>query len=347
MKLLAGAGLLLVLLAGCGGTAAAPTNTASSTTPASSAAPANLKTIKLAFAGIGPETGPPYVADKQGYFAQEGLKMELVSVSGGPEALAALTGGSIDFMQMGSSTLFNAVQKQVPVKALLADEQGMWLYTVFGPKAAKDSGIQADSPADKVAAALKKTRLGITGAGGSQDVWIRIFLNAHGVNPDNDLTITPVGLQKLPSLDAGKIDTFVGSPPEPEIATRSGSVGWNMDQAPEFHGLLFTTIATSKNLIDKDPATVQGFVRAMSKAMKYAQDNNQAAYSIAQAALAPSDADSFKLAWDAEQPLRKGPMPTDDGYQKALTIYNKTAKEPLALPLDQAFAMQFVQAASK
>src|SRR5579859_3296807 len=118
----------LLLLASCGGAAApsvAPTSAAvsspASAKPAASsaapstAAPASAKPAASGAAAAKPQTkltiaapsatltlSPTLIADKKGFFAEQGLAVELVYAGSGSKAAAAVVGGSA---QVGASDL--------------------------------------------------------------------------------------------------------------------------------------------------------------------------------------------------------------------------------------------------
>ena len=86
--------IMVLSLAACGGEPAAPADKTD--------APANeLTTVKLAYMPNWGALWAVATADAKGYFAEEGLKIELTAFEDGPSEIAALESGALDISQIG------------------------------------------------------------------------------------------------------------------------------------------------------------------------------------------------------------------------------------------------------
>src|SRR5581483_6779100 len=96
MKVLAPAALTM-LLAGCGGVAApaAPSSASASKPPASAAAKA-LEKMKVSYPTFSASVAPLLIAIDKGYYAAEGLDIEMVR-SGGGASTPALIAGEVPY----------------------------------------------------------------------------------------------------------------------------------------------------------------------------------------------------------------------------------------------------------
>src|SRR6185295_9421272 len=62
---------------------------------------------------------PLSVAERKGYFKDEGLEVEIPDFAGGAKALQALVGGSVDMVSGAYEHTINMVAKKQPVKAVV------------------------------------------------------------------------------------------------------------------------------------------------------------------------------------------------------------------------------------
>jgi NitT/TauT family transport system substrate-binding protein len=349
-----------VFAAACAPAAPAPTATTSApaagaATPAATSAggqaaakPGALKQIQVGLAGEGPQNGPQYIAQKQGYFAEQGLDVQLVPMFSGPQLEAAVVGGAATLVSLSSLTLARSVQKDVPLKAVIAMSQGNPFYIATSPGWAKDKGLTASSTPDQIAAGLKGAQLAITAPGGSTDVVARVFLSKRNLAPDKDVTFVTVPANgMLTAVENGRVDAMVNSAPDPQTVAKDGGIAWSLDQAPEFHGMVYDQMVTSQSTIQQDPKTVQGYVAALVKAWQFTRQNPEQAFGIVKAAAPGGDTDAFKASYDEYQKFAKaGPVPSADAYQKAMDVYKASGSGATDIPMDKMWDLQFAKAAT-
>lgn len=308
-----------------------------------------MKQIKIGLAGEGPQNGPQYVAQKQGYFAEQGLDVQLVPMFSGPELQAAVVGGATAMVSLSSLTLARSVQKNLPLKAVIAMSQGNPFYFAFSQKWAKEKGLSATSTPDQIAAGLKGAKVAITAPGGSTDVVSRVFLSKRNVTPDKDVTFVTVPANgMLTALENGRVDAMVNSAPDPQTVAKDGGVAWSLDQAPEFHGMIYDEMVTSDKSIQQDPKTIQGYVTALVKAWRFTQQNPDKAFAIVKAAAPGGTTDTFKVSYDEYQKFAKaGPVPTAAAYQEAIDVYKASGNGATDVPMSKVWATQFLNVAMK
>jgi NitT/TauT family transport system substrate-binding protein len=286
---------------------------------------------------------------KQGFFGQEGLDVQLVPMNSGPELQAAVLGGAVSFAAISAITHFRAVQKNVPLKAVIAIDQGNPFYYAFSAAWVRQKAISGSSSADEIAAALKGARCAIAGPGGSTDVLTRVFLKKRNIDPDKDLSLVTIGADgMLAALENNRVDAFVNLAPDPLVAQTDGGLAWSLDQVPEFHGMLYTTMVTGQSMIQQNAVLVQGYVRALVNAWRFGQQNPDRARDIVKAASPGSDSEAFRLSYDSYVTLLKaGPQATAESYQKSLDVYRASGTDAVDLPMSQAWDTQFVEVAMK
>lgn len=96
-----------LLMAACSGTAAPPA------APATDALPATPEPIRLGYVPV-MIYAPLFIAQERGYFAEEGLQVELTPLQGGSDSVVQLAAGNFDVAVGGAGAgLFNAARRGV------------------------------------------------------------------------------------------------------------------------------------------------------------------------------------------------------------------------------------------
>ena len=111
--------------ASSGGPSSAAAKPAAGGSAAASVAPLNPPVkVKWAISGLAPEAGI-YIAKEKGYFQQEGLDVELDPFKAFTDEIPLLATGQLDYGTGGlNSDLFNAINRNIPVKIVVANAVG-------------------------------------------------------------------------------------------------------------------------------------------------------------------------------------------------------------------------------
>ncbi|MFI6460861.1 ABC transporter substrate-binding protein [Streptomyces sp. NPDC050538] len=163
---------------------------------------------------------PLKVADANGYFRKQGLKIKYVTLTAatGPSALQA---GSVQFLHDSPTGFVTALSKGLPETALAADGLGNPLGLVVSKKFAQDHDLTASTPAADVAKALADSTAGASSANTKAEAGI--FLTSHGVDPTKLKWVSlPSPAADKAALNNHEIDWFVTSEPLPLQIADSG-----------------------------------------------------------------------------------------------------------------------------
>src|SRR5689334_369360 len=143
---------------------------------------------------------PLTVAERKGYFKDEGLEVEIPDFPGGARALQALVGGSADMVSGAYEHTINMVAKKQPIKAVVLQ--------------AKYSSIVLLLPKDKAAKyksakELKGLKIGVTAPGSSTNMFVNNLLAKDGLKP-TDVAIVGVGAGAgaVAAMEKGEIDAM-------------------------------------------------------------------------------------------------------------------------------------------
>lgn len=164
----------------------------------------DLGALQLAYVPVLPFT-PLFVAAEKGYFAEQGLQVELQRVRNVDEMLAPLSTGKIDLSLMGPTTgFFNAMHQALDVRAIaganaiVSAGQGDPILVV--------SKALADSGAVKTVADLKGRKLAINLRGSALEYLLSKGLEQAGLTLDDVELVTIPGTEMLTALANGAVD---------------------------------------------------------------------------------------------------------------------------------------------
>jgi NitT/TauT family transport system substrate-binding protein len=202
---------------------------------------------------------PLYVAEQEGLFTQENLKVEIIPVGSGPERDQLIAAGQADAMinEMVSVLFFNKDEIKVQVvRYARAASSGAALFSIL---AGKESGIS--TPLD-----LKGQALGISD--GTVIAYLtERMLAAEGLAASELQTVSVPKLDaRLALLNSGELKAAVLPEPLASLAVQQGArVVLDDTQYPDYS---FSTYTLRKAYIDENPEAVKAFNRAVEEAVK-------------------------------------------------------------------------------
>ncbi len=214
---------------------------------------------------------PVLAAEELGFYKAEGLDTHVELVTG-PRASAALRDGTVDATAAGAAHGFLwSFPRWEGAKLVAAVAQGAsWLLVV-----------RADLPANRGDMDVLKG-LRIAAAPGPR-LALQQLLIAGGLDPERDVQIMPLpgaerpgisfGVFAAQALEEGQIDSFWANAMGSETSVQRG-VGKILldarrgDGPPEARHFTFAALATTEELIARDPECVAAAVRAIVKTQK-------------------------------------------------------------------------------
>ena len=135
---------------------------------------------------------PVYLADEEGFFADEGLDVELVAFTGGTDMVRAMIAGAVDV----GLTAFAGVSVGIDAGQDLRVFYGGFNMTIFDWYAVPEIESLEDA---------RGARFGITTFGSSTDFLTRYALDQSGINPETDVVIVQGGgsAPRMAAMEAG------------------------------------------------------------------------------------------------------------------------------------------------
>jgi sulfonate transport system substrate-binding protein len=211
---------------------------------------------------------PTALAKSKGYFAEEGLDVEILDIKGGgSQAASALIGGSVDF---SANAIDHAIKAKVQKKDLVAVHSHVRL-PVMGLVVANKYKGEIKSLAD-----LRGRPVGVTSPGSQTHMVLGFLLAKSGVKAD-EVKIIGAGGSTMPlAIDKDSVHAGMMVDPFFTVFLKQGK-GYALVDMFTTKGTLEamggevqgTTLLTRPDVIAKRPATVQKMVNALVKANKF------------------------------------------------------------------------------
>lgn len=220
---------------------------------------------------------PLFVADANGYFADEGITVNVQRVAGGSEPLAPLASGELDVIFGGAGAgLFNYAARNIDLNedpgfrivAGVHSERPPLTSPLVVSKARFDSG-EITSVAD-----LAGKRVSINAVGAATEYWLAQALAQGGLTMD-DVEVVAVAFgdvaAALNSESADRIDAAILGEPVVSFAEQAGLVVRLSDDFIEDFQATFLYMST--DFIANHRETAVGFVRAYVRAARFLADD--------------------------------------------------------------------------
>lgn len=211
---------------------------------------------------------PLALADKLGYFKEQGLNVEINDFKGGSQSLNALVSNSVDVVTGAYEHTLRMQVKGQPIVAVI--ELGRYPGISLAVK--KDRADKLKTPAD-----LKGAKIGVTAPGSSTNMIVQYLMVKAGLKPDDASFIgVGAGPGAVAAMRKGEIDAI--SNIDPMIAmleasgdavimaeTRTTEGTTKVFGGPMSAGVLYTR----RDFMEKNPNTVQALVNAFYKTLRW------------------------------------------------------------------------------
>jgi ABC-type nitrate/sulfonate/bicarbonate transport system substrate-binding protein len=199
-----------------------------------------------------------YIANKRGYYAEEGMVVEIILMAG-LTSTRALIGNSVE---LGSASNPTAAVQGAKLKILM----------VFNDK---PPGMLIAQPGIKSVAELRGKRIGGSTVGSLEYGWMKELLPKFGLQLEKDVTFVPVGSTstRFTALRAGTIDASPLSPPSNFLAQDAGFPVL-LRTADHLEDIQASIVATDERLA-RQGDLVRRFMRATVKGNRFYLANPQ------------------------------------------------------------------------
>jgi NitT/TauT family transport system substrate-binding protein len=315
-----GALALVVLILGCAPTAPSAANSpapASGGAAAASARPIKLRAATTSVTGSGT---PLWAGYEGGYFAREGLDVEIGSFPSGTEGVSALIAGEVDFLQGAGSTTISAALGGAELVVLATTAPTMILSIVSRPEITQPDQMRGQ--------ALAISRLGT-----STETAARLALRQWGLEADRDVSIVQAGSTAsiLGAMDSNRVQAGVVGHP---TVTQARKMGLNLLidlgtlNVPYFN----SGVGARRAFVAERPDVVRRYLRGVVAGIHRVRADKPFALSLYRKYLETDDADVLEDTYEVYGLKYAPPVPYPDapgiqGVLDELAAENPRARE--------------------
>lgn len=227
----------------------------------------NLTKVKVAEVAHSVFYAPQYLAIANGYFEEEGLDVELILTSGADKVMSAVLSGDVQIGFSGSEAtiyVYNGGEEDyVMTFAGLTQKDGSFLVS----REKYDNFTLED---------LKgKTIIGGR-VGGMPEMTLEWALRENGIDPKKDVNIdTSIAFSAMQGAFLSGIGDFVTLFEPNATDVEKNGLGYIAAYVGELGGNVpYTAYNARKSYIEENPEVIEGFTKAINKALQFVEENN-------------------------------------------------------------------------
>ena len=217
-----------------------------------------VEKIRIGFPDLVATFVPLAIADKRGFFQEEGLQGEFIRINPAI-AFQALVGGEIDYYTVLGPGAAAGI-RGVPVKIVAA-------YVPVAPTAL------LARPEIKSVVELKGKTIGVNAYGGALEGIARLMLRHFNIDPDTQIKFLATGPldSRFGAMMQGLTHATLGSPPTDFLGKKLGFVV--LARANELFNFPVSGLIASAKKIKERPDEIRRAIKAGIKANRYIRQN--------------------------------------------------------------------------
>jgi NitT/TauT family transport system substrate-binding protein len=277
---------------------------------------------------------PEWMAFEAGIFKQNGLDVELTNIASST-GIPAVISGDVQFAAIGGS------------ETLSAAVQGADL-AIIGISAPVYPFVLMAQPSITGVDQLKGKKIGVSNVGSSSDIATRVMLRKIGLDPENDVTIVPVGsLQnRTAALLNGAIDAGVAQPPE-QLALEDKGLHIIYDLAAEKLPAATDTLVVQRTWLNGHRDVAQRYVDSIVQAIARSRQDKEKAISVLQKYLNNDDPRALEVTYDffVGQVTPTYPVPRPELFADSIAQLSSSNPRIKDFDLNKVLDPSFVQSA--
>ncbi len=207
----------------------------------------------------------PYeVAQRRGYFREEGLEVELVYARGGSQALQFLVGKAVDYAATSLDAALQAFQQGAPLLRFASTGRLPLFALAAGPKAREIQGVRD----------LEGRTVGVSALGNADHVLLVYLLKKAGVDP-RKVQYATLGPNLYEALRAGHVEAGMVQEPALSLLKEAGGRElvnlMDLKQATRYLGgpYEFMGVAVRREERNARLEEMRALARALEKALRF------------------------------------------------------------------------------
>jgi NitT/TauT family transport system substrate-binding protein len=260
--------------------------------------------VRISYASRSISSIMVFIANDRGFFKEENLEPQLILTRGTTAIAAAVTGDVEAIHIMG--TAIRGIIQGLPLKVLAVNQKLplFWLVTRAELKTFND---------------LKGKTMAVTTIGGSQQLAGFYMLRKGGIDPTKEITSIVSGdvPAQLQAQISGPVHITVLSPPTVFVARDRYKLNLLASTSDEYVNFISGLIVSDKALQEK-PAIIKRTLRALAKANRYFQTNENASAEILAKYLNISQQIALETYRFSRPAFTRNSIPTDKEVEENL-----------------------------
>jgi len=216
--------------------------------------------IRIGVPELNAQFAPLALAEKKGFFREDGLQGEVIRINP-TVALAALVSGELDYWTVIGNSVAAAIQG-VPLRVLAC-------YVPGSPSAL------IARPEYKSVPELRGKAVGLNTSGGALESTARLIFKHFGLDPDKEIKFLALGTseRRLSAMKQGLTAATMGSPPLDFLGKKMGFVV--LARAHELFSYPTSGVVASVKKIKEKPDEIKRVIKAGIKANRYIRQNRE------------------------------------------------------------------------
>jgi len=224
----------------------------------------DIRTVKVGTTNLSSDIGL-FLAQKRGYFTEEGIKVELVPFDSGAKMVAPLGAGDLDAAAGAASAgLYNAVNRGLKLKIVADKGTNIAGYSYKALTVRKDL---VDSGAFKSLADLKGKKVAIIANGAADESVINQALKKASLKDDDIEKVFLPFPQQLPAYSNKAIDAAISAEPSITAMVRN-NVAVRFVGLDDFYPVQQTAMVLINGKFAEDRKSVTAFLKAYLRGVR-------------------------------------------------------------------------------
>lgn len=238
--------------------------------------------IRLATSTAGLDFAPIWIAQRKGYFTDEGIDFEHILTTGGAVTMAAMMNGDVQFVSTAASDVLVARARGDRLQSVGIFPASLEWHIATNNKWLENRALTKNQVAKMTVAqkiqALKGSTIGAATVGGAPAQVVRYLLRQNNLKPDADVRFAAVGAgsSRVNALKNGQVDMIVGGIPDTEQPELEG---WGLTfirlghEIETFKDYPHESIHALDSYIKANPAATRALLRAIARGNNLIIDN--------------------------------------------------------------------------
>jgi NitT/TauT family transport system substrate-binding protein len=246
---------------------------ASAAAPAAPAAPRELVKVRVGVPSIDADALPVTVPLEKGFFADEGLDVELIRLSANAAVAALTTGDRLRATAAGAPPTTGDVELGTVVgSSVIAASQGHPLKVIAVVHGAPMDAIVGRRDA-RTLSDLKGGKIAVSSPGAVMELLSRAVVQQTGLQPDDDVALVAMGQEsnRYQALQLGQVDAAIlGAPVMFEAEAQGFNILVNVGERVP---IAVNGLVASETVLRERRDLVKRFLRAYIRGLEYTRDN--------------------------------------------------------------------------